>query len=161
MPEQFVVPQFLDVEAKIIGPITARQFIILLAVVLVEFIIYSIFLSVVFMILLGLPVLVLGIVFAFARVNGQPFHYIALNMVQTLRRPGLRVWDKKLTDQEIKTRMVKKPEPHPPSVPKKRTMERSKLSELSLVINTGGVYSPDEEEGVLLSKEKPVAVKAK
>lgn len=161
MAEQFVVPQFLDVESKIIGPITARQFIILLATVLAEFIIYSIFLSVLFMIVLGLPTLVLGIVFAFARVNGQPFHFIVLNMIQTLRRPGIRVWDKKLTDQEIKARITKKKELPPPEPPRKRSMERSKLSELSLVINTGGVYNPDEDEEVLLSKDRPVAVNAK
>ena len=29
--QQFVIPQFIDVEDKIIGPITVRQFIIMLA----------------------------------------------------------------------------------------------------------------------------------
>lgn len=154
MAEQFVVPQFLDVEAKIIGPITGRQFVILLATILFEFIIYSIFLNILFMILLGVPVLAIGVIFAFARVNGQPFHYIALNMFQTLRKPALRVWDKTLTDQELKSR-VKKPEVHPVEAkPMKRTIEQSKLSELSLVINTGGVYQPEEDEQVLLGVDR-------
>ena len=28
---QFIVPQFIDVEDKIIGPVTTRQFVVLLA----------------------------------------------------------------------------------------------------------------------------------
>lgn len=155
MAEQFVVPQFLDVESKIIGPITGRQFVILLATILVEFIIYSIFLNVVFMIILGVPVLAVGVIFAFARVNGQPFHYIALNMLQTLRRPGLRVWDKTLTDADIKARITKPKEEVAMTAPSKRSIERSKLSELSLVINTGGVYEPDKDEKVLLDLSDP------
>jgi len=152
MAEQFVVPQFLDVEAKIIGSITGRQFVIMLAVIFTEFIIYSIFLNLVIVILLGVPVLALGVIFAFARVNGQPFHFMALNIIQTLRRPGLRVWDKTLTDADVKSRIKKDVEAPSPSVPKKATIERSKLSELSLVINTGGVYEPDAGGDVLLSQ---------
>ena len=78
MAQQFVVPQFLDVEAKIIGPITGRQFVIMLVTLGSEFIIYSIFLNIAVVIILGLPVLVMGIILAFAKVNGQPFHFIVL-----------------------------------------------------------------------------------
>ena len=31
MPQQFTVPQFIDVEDQILGPITVRQFVIVLA----------------------------------------------------------------------------------------------------------------------------------
>lgn len=145
MPEQFVVPQFLDVESKIIGPITGRQFIILLATVLVEFLIYRIFLNVIVVIALGIPALGLGIIFAFAKVNGQPFHYIILSMIQTFRRPMLRVWDKTISDSVLKQRLKKGEEaPPPPPPPKKRQLEESRLSELSLVVNTGGSYDADE-----------------
>ncbi|MDP2631146.1 MAG: PrgI family protein [Candidatus Uhrbacteria bacterium] len=148
MPEQtqFVVPQFLDVESKIIGPITGRQFAILLGVLLFEFIIYRVFLNLLAILGLGIPVLVVGIVFAFAKVNGQPFHYIALNMIQTLRRPGFRVWDKSQTDAEIKARIMKEEEPLPPAPKLKAPLERSRLSEMSLVVNTGGVYTPESEQ---------------
>ena len=37
MRNQFVVPQFLDVEPKIIGPITLRQFLIMVAVIVSDF----------------------------------------------------------------------------------------------------------------------------
>jgi hypothetical protein len=147
MPQQFVVPQFLDVETKIIGPVTGRQFLILLVTLLVEFIIYRIFLNLIAIIALGIPVLGIGITFAFAKVNGQPFHYIVLSMIQTLRRPMVRVWDKTISDAQLKAMMKTEETPAPtPQVPKKAPLERSRLSELSLVVNTGGSYNPEDAD---------------
>ena len=34
--EQFVVPQFIDAEDKILGPLTGRQFVIMLLVFMTE-----------------------------------------------------------------------------------------------------------------------------
>ncbi len=146
MPEQFVVPQFLDVESKIIGPITGRQFVIMLATLLVEVIIYRLFLSVVPMLALGIPVLVTGGIFAFAKVNEQPFHFIMLNMIQTFKKPMVRVWDKALTEKELKAHFKHEaPPPLPPRFVKARP-HASRLSDLSLIVNTGGVYHPEDDE---------------
>jgi hypothetical protein len=143
---QFVVPQFLDVEPKIIGPITARQFLIMLAVLLLEFVIWRLFLNIFIVLALGIPVLVIGGVFAFAKINGQPFHFIALNVMQTLRRPARRIWDKTLTDTDLRV-LMKKDETAPVMARnRKAPLEASRLSELTLVVNTGGVYQGDEEK---------------
>lgn len=145
MPNQFVVPQFLDVESKIIGPVTARQFLIMLAVLIVEFLIYRIFLNIIFVILLGVPVLGIGLMFAFAKVNGQPFHFIVLNFIQTFQKPKLRIWDKTLSDADIRTFLQKVDEEVTPPPVRKAPLERSRLNELTLVVNTGGVYESDED----------------
>lgn len=141
---QFVVPQFLDVEAKIIGPITARQFVIFLVVLLLEFLLYRIFLSLAVILLVGLPILGLGILFAFFKVNGQPFHYILLNVIQTMRKPRLRVWDKTLSDADIRIFLVAPVLAPPPPPVVKSPIERGRLSELTLVVNTGGSYNPED-----------------
>ncbi len=146
MPEQFVVPQFLDVESKIIGPITARQFIILLATMMLDFLVYRIFLSVIAVLGLGIPILGIGLIFAFAKVNGQPFHYIILNMIQTFRKPFIRVWDKTVDDTQLRANLKKDDQPVAVSTTKKRPIERSRLSDISLIVNTGGAYNPDDEE---------------
>jgi len=39
--DQFVVPQFIDVEDKIFGPVTTRQFVILLIAGLIIFIAFK------------------------------------------------------------------------------------------------------------------------
>jgi hypothetical protein len=143
MPEKYVVPQFIDVEAKIIGPITARQFIIILSTLGAVFILYRLLETILF-IPLGLIALVSGGVLAFMKVNGMPFHFFLLNVIQTLRRPNLRVWDKAKNDAELKSYLKKEaPEPEP-IPPKKEPLTTSRLSELSLVVNTGGLYKPED-----------------
>lgn len=142
---QFVVPQFIDVESKIIGFITMRQFLIILAGVVLEFAIYRIFLSLIIQLALGVPVAALAVIFAFFKVNGQPFHFIVLNMLQTMRKPMVRVWDKTVSDGDLRAGL-KKEDVTPPLPPvRKAPLERSRLNELTLVVNTGGVYVPEED----------------
>jgi len=72
---KFLVPQFIEVEAKIFGPITVRQFLILLAAGLLIFISYKLAdftLFIIITLFLGL----FAITFAFVKVNGQNFHYV-------------------------------------------------------------------------------------
>lgn len=144
MPDQFVVPQFLDVEPKIIGPITGRQFLILLGVLMVDFLAFRIFRSPVVFIPIMCVATATGIAFAFAKVNGQAFHYIVLNMIQTFRRPMIRVWDKSMTDSELKDRMKPREdlEVVAPRVVSK-PLHGSRLSELALMVDTGGAYEPE------------------
>jgi hypothetical protein len=137
--QQFVIPQFIDVEDKIIGPITARQFIILLAVTIILFILYKLF-TFLYFLFFGLPVFGLGVILAFVKINGQPFHYFLLNLLQTMRRPNLRVWNKELTMDEVRKYLKKEEVKIVVPRPVKEPIVATKLSELSLIVNTGGVY---------------------
>ncbi|MDD5251814.1 MAG: PrgI family protein [Patescibacteria group bacterium] len=140
---RYVVPQFIDVEDKIIGPITTRQFLILLATSFIGFITYKLVDFTLFLVL-GIMELIIGGVLAFFRVNGQPFHFFMLNVVQTLRRPQLRLWDKQYLDGELREIMKAPPPPPPPKRIRKESLAGAKLGELSLIVNTGGVYNPEE-----------------
>ncbi|MFH1193774.1 MAG: PrgI family protein [bacterium] len=141
--QQFVVPQFIDVEDKIIGPITTRQFLIILATLLVDFVAYKLA-TFVFFIFLFLIITGFGIILSFAKVNGQPFHLFLLNLVQTLKRPKLRVWFVPLINSELKVFAASAPPPAPKVVVNKERPTASKLSDLALLVNTGGVYKPEE-----------------
>lgn len=141
---QFVVPQFIDVEDKIIGPITTRQFVLMLIPLLLGALFWKIFAFTFFLILTVPMVIVFGLL-AFFKVNGMPLHFFLLNLIQSLRRPQLRVWDKKLTDDEIKLRITVEEAPPPPPPPSKAPLSASRLHELTLVVNTGGVYQPEED----------------
>ena len=143
MPEQFTVPQFIDAEDKVFGPITARQFIIIMIVGLTEFIFFKAFRFAIFL-TAGIPFFAIGMIFAFAKINGQPFHYFMLNLIQTVKKPGLRVWDKRLTDSEIKLLIKKEDEVVVDPPKRKERVSGSRLQELTLVVNTGGVYKPEE-----------------
>lgn len=142
---QFVVPQFLDVESKIIGPVTVRQFAIMMAAGLVGAIFYRLFDFSLFL-LTTIPLILVAAAFSFVKINGQGLHYVALNMVQTLRRPSLRVWNKYRPDAELKARIKKQAPPPPPPRFTKPPLSGSRLRDLSLVVNTGGVYVPDDAQ---------------
>ncbi len=144
MPGQYVVPQFIDVEDKILGPLTTRQFVIILSTVGIDFLAYRLF-QFGFFLLIGIPVFIAGATLAFAKINGQPFHFFLLNLIQTGRRPAIRVWRKGVSDAELRALLAAPPPPAPPIKVRKEALTTSKLSELSLVVNTGGVYRPEAD----------------
>jgi hypothetical protein len=143
MPEQFTVPQFIEVEDKILGPLSARQFLILMGGGLVDVILYKL-LPFIWFLAAGIPVLILAGIFALTKINGMPFHFFVLNLVQSFRKPKVRVWDKTLPDAEIRTYITKETAPPPPPPVRKAPVSTSRLQELTLVVNTGGVYQPEE-----------------
>lgn len=144
MPEKFVVPQFIDNEDKILGPITVRQFLICLASTFLVFIWFKLFSTALFVFLTILTVAFAGI-FGFLKINGQPFHLFFVNFLQTQMRPKLRVWHKELSDAELKAH-IEAPGPviKEESVMKPRP-ESSRLRDLALTVNTGGVYTNDDD----------------
>jgi len=144
MAEHFLVPQFIDVEPKIIGPITVRQFLIMLVGFLFIFIEYKLFSFWSFVVSCIVTFGIFG-TFAFAKINGQPFHYFMLNVIETFKRPRLYTWNKKLTDTEVRQMLTGQRPPAAPVITIKQLPAKGRLEELSLVVNTGGVYRPTDE----------------
>ncbi len=141
--QQFVVPQFIDVEDKILGPITVRQFLILLIVGLTDALIFR-FADFALFLILAIIITGAGLILAFVKVNGQPFHYFLLNLTQTFKKPALRVWDKNLTDSELRALIEAPKEVVVPKKEVKAIPTATRLSEISLIVNTGGAYNPEE-----------------
>lgn len=144
MPEKFIVPQFIDKEDQILGPITVRQFLITLGTVFVVFIEYKI-LTFVYFIPAGLLTIGVGGVFGFVKINGQPFHIFFINFLQTSTRPNLRVWDKNPLEAELRAWIKPQAQIKVEVSTKKERPPSSRLRDLSLTVNTGGVYKPEEE----------------
>lgn len=140
--QQFVVPQFIDVEDKIVGPITTRQFVIILVAGLLTFIGFKL-LTTFFFIVYAILILGPAAALAFVKVNGQPFHFFLINVIQTLKRPPIRVWDKEIEIDVIKAKREVQEEPMIPPFAKKELPPKSRLSELVLTVNTGGAYKEE------------------
>jgi hypothetical protein len=140
---RYTVPQFIDVEDKILGPLTGRQFLIMLVVSFTLALMWKLLDFTAFLVF-GIPLFALALVVAFFRVNGQPFHYFVLNLVQTFQRPGIRVWDKTIDDAELRAILHAPPPPPPKARIHKEPLAATKLTELSLVVNTGGTYNPED-----------------
>ncbi len=150
---QFVVPQFIDVEDKIIGPVTTRQFVILLVASLLIFVAYKLADTALFIFLLC----IIGgsaLILAFVKINGQPFHYFLLNIFQTVRRPSLRIWDRRYSDTELKSIQELNKVPTIPEKIIARQITHSRIRQLSLVVNTGGYYGSEEENNLSKKYEK-------
>ncbi|MBI4250643.1 PrgI family protein [Candidatus Uhrbacteria bacterium] len=159
--EQITVPQFIESEDKILGPITVRQFGILFTGGVLIFVAFKVFDFLVF-IFVALLILILSGVLAFLKVNGRPVHFFLFNIVQTMRNPSVRVWKKDVTRSDITmirtlhkerqktTEAAKVAKGKYTATPKERVSEQ-RLSELALQVDTGGAYRPeDEEEGTEL-----------
>lgn len=141
--KQFVVPQFISVEAKILGPITIRQFIMLMVALLSSIVIYK-FTDFTLFIVLSAFVFGVAVVFGFVKVNGRPINYFLLNFIQNIMTPNRRMWCKDFSINEIKSRL-KKEDKENIARPTVKMLKKSKLSELSLIIDTGGRYQGEIE----------------
>ncbi|MBI5729273.1 MAG: PrgI family protein [Candidatus Magasanikbacteria bacterium] len=136
---QFTVPQFIDVEDKIFGPITTRQFVILLVAGLVVFVAFKLADTALFIFLLAL-IGGFALVLAFVKINGQSFHYFILNIFQTLRRPSRRIWRKAYSKSELLEFIKEGPVPPPEEKTPMKTAPATRIRDLSLQVNTGGYY---------------------
>ena len=98
---QFQVPQFIEVEDKIFGPFTFKQFIYMVGGVGIAFVIYKI-LTTFIAILLGLPIIALSLALAFYKVNGKPFIFIIESFVRYRLSHKLYLWKKEERKPEEK-----------------------------------------------------------
>jgi len=92
---EFNVPQFLDIEDKVIGPLTLKQFGYLAGAGGVCFLIYSLVPNFVLFILLSIPVFLFGVALAFLRINGRPFINLIISFIVYMTKPKLFIWRKK------------------------------------------------------------------
>ena len=147
--DQVTVPQFIDNEDKILGPITVRQFVIMFVAAIILF---AFFKFADFSIFLFACIVVGGgaTITAFVKINGQPFHYFLLHIVETLQRPSLRVWRRSTKKDTAtfhwgKSKMADEEGKDLP-LPAHLQLSERKLSELSLILDTGGAYHGEYED---------------
>ena len=98
---QFKVPQFIDIEDKIFGPFTFKQFVYLAGGAGLTYILYRT-LPLFIAILAILPVLGLSIALTFMRVNDRPFIEILQAGFNFLFKNKLYLWKKKHVKKEEK-----------------------------------------------------------
>ena len=89
----FQVPQFIEVEDKIIGPFTFKQFVYLAGGAGIAFIIFKIF-PLFIAIFFIVPVILLSLALAFYKVNDQPFIVALESMLKYAIGGKLYVWKK-------------------------------------------------------------------
>lgn len=101
--QQFQVPQFIEVEDKIFGPLTTKQFFYLVGGGGLAFIFWYIVEFWLFIILAS-PIIALSVSMAFVKINGQPFINVLANLLGYTTKPKMFLWkkrEKRLTSKDI------------------------------------------------------------
>ena len=141
---QFTVPQFIDQEDKIIAFITVRQFLIMIVAAILIAVAYAA-LSFIYFVGVGLIIVIATGVLAFLKINGRPFHFFLISFVERTKKPNVRVWNKELTNAELRHYIDKKKQEKPQEKPPERPrLSTSQLSQLSLIVDTGGSYQGED-----------------
>ncbi len=154
---KYQVPQFIEVEDKIFGPFTFKQFAYMAGGAGAAFLCYR-FLPSIIGIIVAIPFAAFGAALAFYKVNGRPFVEVLQSAFEYITKNRLYIWkkeDKKpLTEKEAEEKAVASFMPGS-MVPK---LSDSKLKELtwSLDINET-IYSKDQgmQRGGTVPNTKP------
>lgn len=96
---RFQIPQFIDVEDKIFGPFTLKQFIYLAGGTSVAVVGVTLF-GVFFGLLISLPIVVLAAALAFYKINNRPFVYTLESAFKYVTKNKLYIWHKKEPEEE-------------------------------------------------------------
>lgn len=89
--QQFQVPQFINIEDRIVGPFTLKQFFYLLGAAGVA-IVGWIYLYIPLFVLIAAPIASLFVALAFAKVNGRPFPAVFAGAINYYLKPRLYLW---------------------------------------------------------------------
>lgn len=92
---QFKVPQFIDVEDKLFGPFTFRQFAYLVGGGGMVFVLYKL-LPLWIAIFLIIPIVALTLLLTFFKINEKPFIYYLQAAVSYMVSSKLYIWKQRL-----------------------------------------------------------------
>lgn len=141
---QYPVPQFIDLEPKIIGSITVRQFF-MIAIALGAIFLFFKYADTGLFIFAAVIIAFVTIVIGFVRINGRPFHFFLVNLLDSFfRAKRMMVWRKEA--MIVSQKKAKKKKDAQPAqiqyvaVAREKAKTRSRLSDLSLLVDTGGYY---------------------
>lgn len=101
---RYQVPQFIEVEDKIFGPLTLKQFIYLAGGAGLSFTIYRVFNSLLFSAIPIIIVMAFVALLAFYKINNKPFVFVVEAAFKYFFSSKLYIWKK---DQTLKPRETK------------------------------------------------------
>lgn len=137
--QQFTVPQFIDVENKVIGFITVRQFIIIMVAGVLIAICYKALYFTQFVIVAVFISFLTGVI-AFAKVNGVNFPVFFVNFLTSTIKANVRVWNNAFGKDNLRIETEKVVAREKKNIAPPKNFSASRLTELSLIVDTQGVF---------------------
>ena len=135
---RFQVPQFIEVEDKIFGPLTIKQFIYLVGGAGLSFLIYSIIGNIYISAFFILPVIMFSVALAFYKINNKPFINVVEAAFKYFFGEKLYIW-KKVDNQVIAKEAAASPDISSFYVPK---LSDSKLKDLTWSLDIKQAQNP-------------------
>lgn len=136
---RFQVPQFIEVEDKIFGPLTIKQFIYIAGAGGLSFLLYT-YLNFYIALLFIIPVVALGLALAFYKINNRPFIDVIEAGFKYALTSKLYIWKKQARKIE---RREEKTATETLYVPK---LSDSKLKDLTWSLDINENVSPGANE---------------
>ncbi len=130
---QYQVPQFIELEDRIIGPLTLKQFLYLAFAGALLFVFWFLFAFYIW-IIVALPITALAAAFAFLKINDRPFVYFFLAFIKYFTNPKLYIFS--ATPQEAPKEPAPEEKTEIPQ-PQEKKLTTSKLKELALNLDIG------------------------
>lgn len=129
----FSVPQFIDVEDKVAGPLTWRQLLWMIGLGTILLVLYNTVPGTVFVVI-AVPTILLFVALAFYRPYNRPLIYTLVNGVLFVFRPKIAVWERPTT---LRTPKPVAPPPAAPA-PHMKKVSREELRALAQTVDAHG-----------------------
>lgn len=141
---QFKVPQNIDMEDKLVGPLTLLQFLYVLGGGILIYVLFNtIFKYQLLFFVLAIPIALIALGLAFLKIQDQPLSHFINVGIQYLSKPKIRFWQKDKPLPEIlkaPPKVVAKTD-----ITKRKHIEKSDLDQLSHLLDTRPIQ-PEEEK---------------
>lgn len=128
----FSVPQFIDIEDKIAGPLTWRQLGWMIGMGAALLLMFNLFDSQLFFVI-AVPTVLLFVALAFYRPNGMPLAVFIFHAILFMFRPKVAVWERPVRQMPA----AKMPEQKiAMSENRSRQLTQEKLRELARIVDS-------------------------
>jgi len=91
---RYNIPQFIDTEDRIIGPLTLKQFFWLLGGGGIAFVIWQFSGNITVFVAFTAPVAITVVLLAFWKINGKPLVKVLINFIKFIKNPKKYLWKK-------------------------------------------------------------------
>lgn len=91
---RFKVPQYIEIEDKIVGPLTLKQFLYLLGGGGILAILW-LFLNLALFIIVAIPIVTFFGLLTFYKYKGRPLAHLIVPFITYMMKPKLYLWKKK------------------------------------------------------------------
>lgn len=141
---QYYVPQFIESESKVIGPLSLKQFFLITGPVAFVIVLYFIFRSFIIALTTGLILIGTGVAFAFYKFEGQDLLSVFSYGINFLLKPKKFVWAKRGIETAT-LKEIEKPQKKEEIIIPYKIKKESKLKKIAWEIETKSSKEVEKE----------------